>query len=381
MKYQGISYALAFFTIMIACHKDEVSTTTTNSSPPPPPPPPPVVNLDICSSSSRRAIGAQLVPVGKLSQARSGMAVVAVGNKILFAGAWETNNTHSSSRVDIYDVTSNSWSSAELSEARSHMAAVAAGNKAFFAGGMRSDMYATVDVYDAATNTWTVDSLSAPRYAIAAAAVGNKVFFAGGINSKGVSSTVVDIYDLSTRAWSVMQLSADRYNMSAIMLDNKIYFAGGSKLLYGWEDEESNSVDIYDQASNTWSRAALKRPMGSITGVAAANKIYWACGCNVEINDVQSRQSEEALLYRGSSWMSPLGQQAVIKDNKIIFFRHNTEPANEFDIYDIATKEWLIGQVPIGVLGTSIISVGNTVYLAGGKINGSLTDQVWKLEF
>src|SRR6476620_95425 len=157
---------------MIACHKDEVSTATTNSPPPPQPQPPPVVNMDICSSSSRRAIGAQLVPVGKLSQARSGMAVVAVGNKILFAGAWEANNRHSSSRVDIYDVTSNSWSTAELSEDRSSIATVAAGNKAFFAGGMRSDMYATVDIYDAVTNTWTVDSLSSPRYAIAAATVG-----------------------------------------------------------------------------------------------------------------------------------------------------------------------------------------------------------------
>ena len=57
------------------------------------------------------------------------------------------------------------------------------------------------------------------------------------------------------------------------------------------------------------------------------------------------------------------------------------ETATQFDIYDIATQKWYVGEALIEVLSTSIISVNNTIYLAGGRINGALTDQVWRLEF
>ncbi len=47
---------------------------------------------------------------------------------------------------------------------------------------------------------------------------------------------------------------------------------------------------------------------------------------------------------------------------------------NNSDIYDVTTNTWSVAHL-------SIISVNNTVYLAGGKINGVLSDKVWKLEF
>jgi hypothetical protein len=31
--------------------------------------------------------------------------------------------------------------------------------------------------------------------------------------------------------------------------------------------------------------------------------------------------------------------------------------------------------------GAAIISVNNTIYVAGGKVNGAFSDQVWILEF
>jgi len=57
---------------------------------------------------------------------------------------------------------------------------------------------------------------------------------------------------------------------------------------------------------------------------------------------------------------------------------------NKFDIYDVTTKTWSIGLLPVNIIGASIISVNNTIYVAGGQTEDGLyipSNQVWKLEF
>ncbi len=84
---------------------------------------------------------------------------------------------------------------------------------------------------------------------------------------------------------------------------------------------------------------------------------------------------------------------AIQKNNKIVFFTsaNNVTPLyftstpppvhNKFDIYDISTNTWSIGVLSQTIYGSSIISVNNTIYVAGGYVNGILSNQVWKLEF
>jgi hypothetical protein len=54
---------------------------------------------------------------------------------------------------------------------------------------------------------------------------------------------------------------------------------------------------------------------------------------------------------------------------------------DKFDIYDIFTDSWSIGVLPVNIYGSSIISLNNTIYVAGGYVNGVLSNQVWKLDF
>jgi hypothetical protein len=80
-----------------------------------------------------------------------------------------------------------------------------------------------------------------------------------------------------------------------------------------------------------------------------------------------------------------------MKDNKIVFFgthyydnNPNSHVADKVDIYDIASNTWSIGILPFSVEQPSVISVNNTIYVAGGFINGVYgvyNDKVWKLEF
>ncbi|MEP7373100.1 MAG: PKD domain-containing protein [Chitinophagaceae bacterium] len=348
-----------------------------------------------CDNSNRPIVNAQLVPIGTLSHSRVGMAVASAGNKVLFAGAslsevsGSSTPEYGSSKVDIYDRVTQAWSTAELSKWRSDIAAVAAGNKVFFAGGRLGDgafdsLYSTVDIYDASTNNWSTASLSEPRAYIAAAAVGNKVFFAGGEKDWNYNTSgTVDIYDISTNSWSTKVLSEPRAYISAVTENNKVYFAGGQKE-DRWYADPSNRIDIYDNATNSWSTSSLNKPMGFLTGINQAEKLYWANGCSVEIKDVNTWKSLTANLFKPGEWITDEGQNTVVKNNKIVFFT-GRRGGNKFDIYDVTTNTWSIGVLPQSIYAASIISVNNTIYVAGGILNGgnfsNMSNQVWKLEF
>lgn len=379
------------------CHSDLVLPTVATKNNPP--------NdvQKVCDFSSvRLETGARLIPVGTLSQARGGMAVATAGTKILFAGGWlwpAKGSVASSSivpYVDIYDTATQTWSTTNLDTLRTNIAAVAAGNKVFFAGGSRfndspeEQLFATVDIYDVLTNSWTVASLSEPRAYIGAAAVGNRVLFAGG--KKDIYSNPsnrVDIYDLSSNTWSTATLSEGRSYIAAVTVDNKAYFAGGYT-----EDRyytnSSRTIDIYNDRTNSWSAHHLLEPKGMCSGITAGNNIYWAGGlmgiekatCSVEIMNTSTQVSQVDYLSRPTSWVTVHGENVVVKDNKILYFRYaDTDDVSRFDIYDIATGGWSIGVLPKSIRGASVIAVNNTVYIAGGLINGILSRQVWRLEF
>lgn len=352
-----------------------------------------------CGEANRQVINARLVPFAKLSEPSSGMAVAAAGNTIFFAGASLSGSpaNYGSSAVHIYNTSAQTWSAASLSASRADIAVVAAGSKVFFAGGRLGNggsynYFSTVDIYDAATNQWSVAELSQARAYIATATVGDKVFFAGGEQQwpRPVSDRV-DVYDLSTNTWSTTALSVPRNGLVAVTAANKVFFAGGSNQL-GGVNNVTGVIDIYDHATGTWSTSSLSEPKAFFAAIHAGDKIFWAGGydalgnptCKVEVRDLASQTSTGAFLFHPFSYVTHQGQNAVIKDNKIIWFATldplNGNATDRCNIYDRATGRWAIAILPFSVSGASIISFNNTVYVAGGSVNGTMTNQVWKLE-
>jgi PKD domain/Kelch motif len=334
--------------------------------------------------TNRPELNATRIPVGNLSKPRSAIAVASAGNKILFAGGISNDEPYGSSRVEIYDIVTNSWSTAELSAARYSITAISVGNKILFGGGFSGEVgdlhsyHSNVDIYDASNNTWSLAFLSEAREGIAAAAVGNKVFFAGG-NGNGTWTNKVDIYDVTANTWSTSILSESKTSISAVTVDNKIYFAGGSS--YGNSANSlSERIDIYDNATNSWSTSTLSEPK-TVSGIAVGNKIYWAGGyngqselCKVEIRDLNTQTTSfEYLSF-------PAAVKAILRDNKIIFHRSWD---SKFDIYDVNMNTWSLGVMPINIVGAAIISVNNTIYIAGGYTGdyNIISTEVWKLEF
>src|SRR5258706_2669122 len=88
-------------------------------------PPPPLTNV-------------QLIPFATLSQERYDVAIATAGNKLVIAGGIISDGYSDpmSTRVDLYYMSTHTWSTAELSQARSSIVATTIGKKIFFAGGI-----------------------------------------------------------------------------------------------------------------------------------------------------------------------------------------------------------------------------------------------------
>jgi len=347
-----------------------------------------------CVPLNRPLISAQLIQVGYLSVARAGMASVSAGNKIFFAGGY--NASGMSSRVDVYDVATNQWTTAELSIPRSDISAIASGDKVFFAGGYTSssNRSARIDIYNTSTQTWSTAELSQARNIIVTATVGSKVFFAGGYTGNGASGNI-DIYDASINLWSIATLSETRRDFTATTAGNKIYFAGGWNGIDG--SVASTKIDIYDNATNSWTISSMSSPKAYFASFYKNGKIYWAGGadyidwanditlkCEVEIRDVNTQLSTFTNLSQ-PNWLF----NAYEMDNKIVLpIVSWWNQLQRFDIYDMSANNWSIAVLNqlLDYHYTTFISKNNIIYITGGFRdnggNGGLyTSQVWKLDF
>lgn len=354
--------------------------------------------VKVVSLMNRPRINAQLVPVTNLPQSIIGASVAAAGTKILFAVGSVPGGNGTSDRVDIYDISSGVWSIAKLSEARWEPGVVVYGNKIFLAGGYvpkfnGSNWYVTgsdetrsaaIDIYDVANNTWNTVILPNPMAPVGAAANNYLVFAA---SDYWASPSGAAIYNLATDSWSTFKLSAGRRILATTIVGDKIFFAGGEYPNDGFV----SSIDVYNAATNIWSVEHFGSPYNlgwAPEGIAVGDKNYWAGGWyydpvkyvnptnHVEIRDARTSTSRFACLCQAK-----YGFEIVTTKEKIVFFTGWSQEKNIFDIYDIRTDTWSIGVLPRDITQASVVTLNHSIYVAGGYVDGVLSDQLWKLEF
>jgi len=329
-----------------------------------------------------------------LSSARTKIMSASAGNKILFIGGMHSGQNwwNEPVPVDIYDFSNNTWSlhllvpdNPQLSHFRVGAAIASVGNKILFAGGgdgFGDNQSSRVDIYDASSDTWTAESLSVERQGLVAATIGDKVLFAGGfgypVGNNWGEFNIVDIYNNSNDSWSIATLSQARMDIAATSAGNKVYFAGGRNGM-----NVSKTIDIYDAATNSWSVSSLQQPRTDMANIADNSKIFWAGGANnfngaewtsnnsVEILDLNTGVTSSVCIH------PRFGFSAVKKNEQIVFFTGYDGSGVEFEIYDTVTGIWSTGKLNQKIQGAAIISVNNTIYVTGGIYS----NQVWKLEF
>ena len=316
-----------------------------------------------------------------LSQARFAFTAASENGKVLFAGG-AINNLVSTSRVDIYDVATNKWSTLERSFAGAKPAAVAAGGKIYIAGGYDLPLGTeskAIDVYNTNTGLWeTPLQLSVARGSLSAVRVGNKLLFAGGVTINAFATqeqgiSVVDIYDLVSGTWTTHQLSVGRGWMSSIVKDQKAYFAGG----LAYPNYFSKNIDIYDAVTNTWSVDSLSTARAQSAAASNGDKIMFAGGWN---NTSSALSSVDVLTSSGTRQTASLsearmGLTAQTICGKTYFMGGGTinladgiinSASKKVDIYDGVNNSWTTDNLTSNRSEMPSISIGNRLFVGGG---------------
>jgi N-acetylneuraminic acid mutarotase len=135
------------------------------------------------------------------------------------------------------------------------------------------DKLAVVEAYDTVTDTWTRKAdMPTPRNALSTAVVDGKVYAIGGWgyerpeggwesidkNLTGQDFSTVEAYDPKTDTWAPRaDMPTPRSHMTVSALGGKIYaIGGGARIVAGRSAEYRSLLEVYDTATNRWTRAA-----------------------------------------------------------------------------------------------------------------------------
>ena len=312
--------------------------------------------------------------------------IIAAGNKLIIP-AWFNNATATfSNNIYLYDIATQYWTTIQTSQVRLGVATIAAGNKVFFAGGVSSWDYnytstSVVDIYDITTNTWSVSNLSEARGYCTAVVSGNNIFFTGGLKNNNSLSNKVDIYDLETNTWSSALLPGGARQVgAAVAVQNKVLFCGGYTVYEdptGWGltfTTPTPAIDIYDNNTGQWSTGSMQVNKESFAATSVNGKVYFAGGIiNNGISFLVEELNVNTMNSSGSCLHQPMisygGKGAAVKNDMIIFFDNSPFAGiaiNRFDIYNWQTNNWSVGVLPAEIVNNynarAIVSVNNEIY-------------------
>jgi N-acetylneuraminic acid mutarotase len=185
-----------------------------------------------------------------LSVARRDIQVIKVKNKLLFIGGFSENPQTAwdwtfYKNIDIYDEITGKWSTVFMKTGRLAPAVTVSGSKVLIVGGInRLDFVAafptlfytkSVEIYDVDTDTWQTADLPKPRVLNGIATYDKKAYLISGYTQDEPSYTrslykKVDVYNFTTNTWTEQAFPApdSARNGITIGLKNKIYFMGGT---------------------------------------------------------------------------------------------------------------------------------------------------------
>lgn len=214
---------------------------------------------------------------------------VSANGKLYVFGGFYTGDIEATTRADMYDPASNTWTRlADVPEPLTHTPVVVDEQTLYLIGGFVGDNPGPstphVWKYDIPTNTWSAGpDLPVPLGAGGAVIVGRSLHVFGGTyrpDRSRLGEDKPDHYvlnlDIGTSWTTAAPLPNPRNHVGTAALNGKIYAIGGQ---HGIDEARSNQqqVDVYDPASDTWTRAAnLPVPRGhtSASTFVHQNRIF-----------------------------------------------------------------------------------------------------------
>ena len=255
-------------------------------------------------------------------------------------------------------------------------------DKIYVIGGIDTDsglITAAVDVYDPSSDTWSsAAELPQPLWRSAAVVLNEKIYLFGGYRSpSGFPFNPTDAsyaYDPELDQWEeIAPLPFARGSHFAVALDDRIYVIGGAT------NTPLGSNSIYDPATDTWSEGeAMPSRRAGLSGAVIDGKIY-AAGGYILSAGVLSRNILEAYDPETDTWESlePMpttrhGIGAVALDGKLIVVGGQPAwPLSKLLQYDPSSNEWSeLTTMPNPVVFMGVAQHEGRIYAFGGGVEG-----------
>ena len=235
------------------------------------------------------------------------------------------NNTTKLATVERYDPGTNTWDSrAAMPTARYATSAVTLNGKIYVIGGVNASnqIQKIVEVYDPVSDTWsTAASMPTARCRLAAVAgPDGKIYAIGGSTTSTLDMTgytsVVEVYNPATNTWATAApMNTPRVGLAAAVSGGKIYVFGGYGKPPGYTARYLLTVEVYDPASNTWSRSAsMNDARYGLAATSTSNGLIYLIGGKNESSVPPSNNEEYIPSSGASSYIAglPSGQRSEL---------------------------------------------------------------------
>ena len=258
---------------------------------------------------------------------------VTVNSKLYVMGGWDNGKARGANYE--YDPATDRWTKKSPMPRPAHHAALAAVNGKIYAfGGFVAPTNTPIplgaawepiaDAYEfnPATDSWKpIAPLPGKRGSAIAAEVGGKIYVIGGATTMEGSKdpfftafgpakvlATNDVYDPATNTWeSRNPMSVPRNHAFSGVVNGKIYVIGG-RTGHGFILSATNTdvVEAYDPASNTWSMPKERMPTARSGGASGSDgrRIYVAGGEVTTTELVGAFRAVEAYDPATNSWMT-----------------------------------------------------------------------------
>ena len=257
--------------------------------------------------------------------------------------------------LDVYDTTSDTWTTYVLSPKREDVGMVSIGDKVYIAGGnFFGDDFDEVSIFDVSTKTWSEDFLTEEREGLTGLRYHKTAYF--GIHNFDDDidrNPRIHIYDSEVDHWSIDSFpTQNRMRISSYQYHGKLYYAGGQ--IIRLDDQLIDSIDIFDIPTESWS--TINMPTGRInsTIIGHGNKLYIAGGT-----------AEDDTVFNGDFYTTDVIE--VLKLADVLICTDENYSAADIVLDDIhvnAEEEITLSGVQIGTNANVLFNAGVRITFA-----------------
>lgn len=241
----------------------------------------------------------------------------AVLNGRIYAIAGLDDSGASTATVDVFNLATNTWSSAHpIPLATNHEAAAVAAGRLYIFGSMGNAAF----VYDVAGDSWSpVASSHFPHGGTPAVGVINdKIYVAGG-TGVGMQQTELEVYDPVANAWTnLAPMKVPRNHTAGGVIDGKLYVVAGRG-----SGSAQTALEVYNPQTNSWTTLASMPTARSGVGAAVVHGELYVFGGevpggvrpDVEVyNPVSNswRRVQDMVSPRHGMWASVIGNKVFM---------------------------------------------------------------------